>query len=376
MPRNRPARDPISFHKPTGQYYVTRGGKRVYLGCDHDEALAAYHRLALGVGQVKQAPVVGNPAITAKELANRFIAAQQANWREVEDTKKDYRDWIHRFLKAHRGLKAADLTVEMFAAWKLSMRKKKYAAETINHSLNAVRAMYAFAEDSGLLETVPRLRRVKNEPRKTGEAARKRLYTAKQIGKLLSVADSQMHLMILLGLNCGFGSKDIHDLTWDDFEGERVTLPRSKTGICQTFLMWPETRKAYQKLRWERSRFVERMARRGRERDDGGHVFMTKFWRPWCKDALALQFRRLCKKAKVPCHGFYRFRHCASTAISLVANPHVQRRFMRHSQLQQQVAYTHVPDAEVDAAISKAKSQLLDESIEASGTDPQREEVA
>jgi hypothetical protein len=37
----------------------------------------------------------------------------------------------------------------------------------------------------------------------------------------------------MLALNCGFGPKDIHDLTWQDIEGERVTLPRGKTGVCQ-----------------------------------------------------------------------------------------------------------------------------------------------
>lgn len=37
--------------------------------------------------------------------------------------------------------------------------------------------------------------------------------------------------------------------------------------------------------------------------------------------------------------------------MSLVATPHVHRKFMRHSQLQQQVTYTHTPDSEVDLAV-------------------------
>jgi hypothetical protein len=47
--------------------------------------------------------------------------------------------------------------------------------------------------------------------------------------------------------------------------------------------------------------------------------------------------------------------------MSLVATPHVHRKFMRHSQLQQQVTYTHTPDAEVDKAIVKAKEKLFGE---------------
>ncbi len=71
MSRSRPASNPLSYHKHTGQYYVTRSGKRVYLGADRDEALEKYHRMNLGLTEperpVKQVPV------TAKELANRFF---------------------------------------------------------------------------------------------------------------------------------------------------------------------------------------------------------------------------------------------------------------------------------------------------------------
>jgi integrase len=91
------------------------------------------------------------------------------------------------------------------------------------------------------------------------------------------------------------------------------------------------------------------------------HVFITLFGQPWKKDSLSEQFRKLCKKVDVPCYGFYRLRHCASTAMSLVATPHVQRKFMRHSRMQQQVTYTHMPDAEVDTAILKARDRLLGE---------------
>ena len=102
-----------------------------------------------------------------------------------------------------------------------------------------------------------------------------------------------------------------------------------------------------------------RMAKRKIQHSDYGHVFVTRFWKTWSKDAVAGQFRKLCKKAKVSCYGFYRLRHCASTAMSLVATPHVHRKFMRHSQLQQQVTYTHTPDKEVDKAIISVKERLL-----------------
>jgi len=136
-------------------------------------------------------------------------------------------------------------------------------------------------------------------------------------------------------------------------------LPRSKTGVCQTYALWAEVQTLLDEIRQERLKHVARMLKRRVVRSDNGHVFVTRYWRPWGKDAVAGQFRKLCALAKVPCYGFYRLRHCASTAMSLVATPHVQRKFMRHSQLQQQVTYTHIPDAEVDSAVMKARDKLL-----------------
>jgi integrase len=297
--------------------------------------------------------------ISVKELANRFIAAQQANWRAPETTLRCYQNWLGRFLKDHPRLLAAELTVETFAAWKLSLRQRGYSPKAINHYLSAVRAMYAFADEAGLLPTVPRLKRVKNESSPDCPSEKRPLYTAEQLKALLSQADSQLEVMVLLALNCGFGPKDIHDLKWDDVSDGRVVLPRSKTGVSQTYRLWDETRAALDALRAERHKLIERLARRGRERSDRGRVFVTKYWRFWNRDAVAEQFRKLCRRAGVPCFGFYRLRHCASTALSLVAMPHVHRKFMRHKQLQQQVTYTHAPDGEVDNAIMKARSKLL-----------------
>jgi len=93
----------------------------------------------------------------------------------------------------------------------------------------------------------------------------------------------------------GFGPKDLQDLSWDDIDGDRVTLPRSKTGVSQTVLLWPETQTALGELRRSRADCIARLKKRGRERADGGHVFVTKYWRPWNKDVVAEEFRKLCE---------------------------------------------------------------------------------
>lgn len=377
MSRSRPASNPISYHKYTKQYYITRGGRRIYLGSDKNQALAKYHQLGLGVEPVQRelAPPV---TITAKNLANRFLVAQQANWRSPKTTLKCYKDWLGRFIKDHPQLRIADFTVEKFAAWKLSLKERGYSPESINHYLGAVRAMFTFAEETDIVEKAPKLKRVRNETRPRAGSTEKPLYTLVDLNRLLKKADLQLKAMIMLALNCGFGPKDIQDLTWDHIDGERVTLPRSKTGVCQTYLLWLETHALLEEIQQRRAALIARMARRRVQHCDNGHVFMTRFWKSWSKDAVAEQFRKLCKKAEVPCYGFYRLRHCASTAMSLVATPHVHRKFMRHSQLQQQVTYTHTPDAEVDKAVMKAKKKLFgeDQAISNEGRNQEQEQVA
>ena len=51
MPTSRPAGDPVSFPGPSDQYYVTRGGRRLYLGSDREIAMQKFHRLSAGLSQ-------------------------------------------------------------------------------------------------------------------------------------------------------------------------------------------------------------------------------------------------------------------------------------------------------------------------------------
>ena len=203
MPRSRPASNPVSYHRHTRQYYVTRVGKRIYLGAEKEQAIRRYHELGLGSELRGSEPT---PAIdlTVKELANRFLTAQRANWRNPETTLKSYKDWLGRFLLDHPGLRVADFTVEAFA-------------------------------------------------------------------------------------------------TWNHIAGDRIALPRSKTGISQTYCLWPETLALLDVIRLHRDRRRAKAGESLSETAQSENVFITRFGRPWNKDAIAEQFRRLCKKAGVKC---------------------------------------------------------------------------
>ena len=124
-----------------------------------------------------------------------------------------------RTLSDHPRLKVSAFTVEKFAAWKLSLKNRQYSVESINHYLGAVRAMFRFAEETDPIEKAPKLKRVRNQRREA--TGRKPLHTDAEVQRLLDTADDQLKAMVLLALNCGFGPKDIHDLTWNHMDGSK-----------------------------------------------------------------------------------------------------------------------------------------------------------
>jgi len=56
MSRSRPASNPVSYHKHTGQCYVTRAGGRIYRGSDRDQALSRYDEAMGRTEQVAAEP--------------------------------------------------------------------------------------------------------------------------------------------------------------------------------------------------------------------------------------------------------------------------------------------------------------------------------
>ena len=93
---------------------------------------------------------------------------------------------------------------------------------------------------------------------------------------MLHHADIQLKTMILFALNCGFGPKDLHDLLWNDIEEDKVTLPRSKTGVSQTYTLWAETKQLLNRLKIERNKLIGRLNNKGKSRSDKGHIFITR----------------------------------------------------------------------------------------------------
>jgi hypothetical protein len=92
-------------------------------------------------------------------------------------------------------------------------------------------------------------------------------------------ADEFLYLCVLLGLNCGFTMKDIHDLTTADFlwhsKGwKRIARNRSKSGQYGSFILWTETERLLMKHKVKSARYNTRD--RLLAMPDGSPVMTTK----------------------------------------------------------------------------------------------------
>ena len=82
-----------------------------------------------------------------------------------------------------------------------------------------------------------------------------RLFTAEEICRMMDAAGPELHAMILLGINVGYGNTDCERL-----EPRHLNLhigwahfPRPKTGIQRRAKLWPETVQAITAWQAERS---------------------------------------------------------------------------------------------------------------------------
>ena len=69
-------------------------------------------------------------------------------------------------------------------------------------------------------------------------------YKIEQISILFEYANPYQRLLLLLGLNCGFGRSEIHHLLCDYIQGDYIKGIRHKTKVYGEWCLWPITKQA------------------------------------------------------------------------------------------------------------------------------------
>ena len=180
--------------------------------------------------------------------------------------------------------------------------------------------------------------------RSRAEAGRKH-FLAAEIRTILEVAPPQLNAMILLGINCGLGNKDVAELPANciDLEHGWLDYPRPKTGVQRRCPLWPETIKAIKAV-------INSAEKSQKRRGSGaaGLLFVTKkghsFVRSASKvsasgqpyvvehDAIATTLKRIMarKRIALPGLGFYGLRRSFETIGGATGNQVAVDHIMGH----------------------------------------------
>lgn len=330
---------PLSIH-PTGrwckQLQTPSGRKMFYFGelSDWRAALARYKAEveALVAGETPP-PRTADGAFTLLDLMNHFLHHKQARVQTGELTVRSWNDYketgdvLMEVLGQDRGadaLRPADFE-------KLRQHFcERWASVRVGNEIGRVKTILKFGVENEHIQA-PKYGQAFDKPskkvlRKAKKDRGQRLYTHKELHKLIDAAPQPMRSMILLGLNGGLGNHDCGTLTLGSVNLKTgwLTHPRPKTLVDRRIPLWPETVASIQEYLETR-----REPKRGTAAD---LLFLTTQRKAWTRQGtisadgagkskvsgisnpVAASFRRLCRKVGVPSgHGFYALRHVFRT---------------------------------------------------------------
>lgn len=239
---------PLSPH-PNGQWCKKIRGRLHYFGPMEDwkAALELYREQKddLQAGRKPQ-PKGG---LTVSQLVSLFIHDRKqaaARGKIQERTVADYEAAIKRMLKSIQPERlVSDLRPIDFANLLAHLAKTR-GAYSIYGDVTRMRTLFNFGDqnchvrpDYGTAFQKPSKLELRRARRKRG----KKMFSRRQIRKLLRAASVPLRAMIYLGINCGFGNEDCATLTFDELDLKRGwhCHGRPKTEAPRRCPLWPQT---------------------------------------------------------------------------------------------------------------------------------------
>ena len=243
------------FAHATGRWAKKIRGKLHYFGkwADPDAALQRYveERDDLYAGRK---PRRKGDGLTIKDLVKRFLAAKKARVAAGElalGTFGDQYKTCKRVLLVFGGDRLVDdLAPDDFEVLRAQIAKT-YGKLSRKVEIKRVRSIFRYAYEANLIDRSvrfgpgfigPSRRELRCERQQNGQ----RMFEAAEIRAMLAAAPAALKVMILLGINCGFGNTDVANLTVKnlDLKGGWCNFPRPKTGVSRRCPLWPDTVKA------------------------------------------------------------------------------------------------------------------------------------
>jgi integrase len=367
---NKPHPDFPLFAHAAGVWAKKIRGKLHYFGPwnDPDAALTSYLEQKDDLHAGRQ-PRPAVDAVTIKDVVNAFLNHKKVLLEAGEISPRSWDDYkatsdilIGRFGKARL---ATDLRPDDFATL------RKYLAKSVGpvrlgNTIQRVRSVFKHAYEAELIDRPVRFGPGFKRPSKKvlrlhrAEGGRK-LFSAKEVRRLIDAAGPAMKAMILLGANAGMGNADCGNLPLSavDLETGWIDYPRPKTGVERRCPLWPETVAAL------RAALAKRPAPKSTE--DAELVFITKRGLSWAKDTrdnpLSKETAKLLKELGINGRkglGFYTLRHTFRTVADESKDQPAVDYIMGHEVPHMSAVYREtISDARLRAVVDHVRKWLF-----------------
>jgi len=321
------------FPHATGRWAKKIRGKFHYFGPwdDPDGALRKYldQKDPLHAGRTPRAPGDG---LTVRDLANRFLTAKKRQATAGELAMRTFRDYYSTCARVvecfGRTRLVESLTADDFGALRDAMAKTLGPASR-KTEIQKTKAIFNYAYNMDLIDRpikfgpdfkAPPARVLKKARQQNGT----KMFSAAEIRAMLDAALPHIKAMILLGINAGFGNRDVATLPVSalDLDAGWLEHPRPKTGVDRRCPLWPETVDAL--------RAVIANRREPKDPADADLVFLTQNGKPWIRlthtdpdkintagwvDSVTVMVKVLLDKLglRKPGRNFYALRHTFAT---------------------------------------------------------------
>ena len=357
---------PLTAHN-NGQWCKKIRCKVHFFGiwADPQAALDNYLRVAadLHAGRQTTKGTLSQDRIIVKDLCNQFLTYQfrkaevhEITTRWFEDCRRTIKSFA-KFIDPNRLV--PDLRPDDFEKFRLKLVRhglngtgKGLGVHALNRSITIVKSLFKYAYENDIIDRPTKYGKAFQKPsaslkRKSRQASElkngKRLFQPSEIKAMLEAADTPLRVMILLGINGGFGNTDCARLPIKAINFDRgiIEFNRPKTGIERVVPLWPETLEALCCARESRSEPADEDAER--------LILLTTSGRPWVRENIHRSSNNSIEKVVLVdmiCHrfdkfmiqlgfkrkgiGFYTLRHTFRTWADEVRDQHAIHRIMGH----------------------------------------------
>ncbi|MDV6030387.1 MAG: phage integrase family protein [Phycisphaera sp. RhM] len=240
----------LSVHKASGLWCKTHRGKRYYferVDDDPDGKASLEQWVQVLAGNEPKKDVVAS----VKDVAEEWMQSKRSKLDAGEIVQDSYDEYFRTCELVFKSLgKQADATTLGPADFRKlrSSMAKRYGPVALGKHIGQVRSMFGFAYESGVLSipvrfgpdfVKPKAKVLRKQRAKRG----KQDFDAFEVNLLLDSANVNWKAMILLGVQAGFGNRDVAELKISvlDLESGWLDYPREKTGVARRIPLWPET---------------------------------------------------------------------------------------------------------------------------------------